>query len=76
MIREIIHREWKLKNDWDMVNIIHNHRLPFEGSLCNSMVGEAAAANDPVAIRILKEAGTILAVQTDCLIRAKIRKNI
>jgi N-acetylglucosamine kinase-like BadF-type ATPase len=70
MIREIIHREWKLKNDWDMVNIIHKSPAPFrKAASVTPMVGEAAAANDPVAIRILKEAGTILAVQTDCLIR-------
>lgn len=74
LIHELVRREWKLEHDWDMVNIVHRSVAPFRTvASVTPLVGEAARAGDPVALKILREAGLIMAVQTDCLIR---RQNI
>ncbi len=69
-IHSLIQREWKLEKDWDMVKIIHGSVAPFRvvASLTH-LVGEAAWAGDQVALQILSEAGLMMAMQTDCLIR-------
>jgi N-acetylglucosamine kinase-like BadF-type ATPase len=70
MMHELIRREWKLEKDWDMVNIVHRSVAPFRTvASVTPIVGEAARAGDAVALKILREAGQIMAVQADCLIR-------
>ena len=67
----LIREEWHLKADWDMVEIVHRRStapLRTVGSL-TPMVGRAAAMGDKVALGILREAGHLMAVQTDTLIR-------
>lgn len=72
MIHELIQREWKLERNWDMVNIIHRSVAPFRKvASVTPLVGEAARAGDSVALKILHEAGRIMAVQTDCLIHRR-----
>ena len=74
LIHDLIRREWKLEKDWEMVRIIHGSVAPFRlAASLTSLVGEAARADDPVALNILRKAGLLMAVQTDCLIR---RQNI
>ena len=66
MIRE----EWKLEKDWDMVDILHcSSAAPLRkvGSL-TPIVGRAAAKGDKVALSILREAGRLMAAQTEALI--------
>lgn len=66
MIRE----EWKLEKDWDMVDILHHSSaapLRKVGSL-TPIVGMAAAKGDLVALSILREAGRLMAAQTEALI--------
>lgn len=70
MIHELIRREWKLEKDFDMVHIIHRSMAPFRMvASVTPLVGEAAYAGDPVALQILRKAGLMMAIQTDCLIR-------
>lgn len=70
IIHDLVWRDWKLENDWDMVNIIHRSVAPFrQVASVAPLVGEAADAGDAVALQILREAGLIMAVQADCLIR-------
>ena len=68
-ILPIIRREWRLKEDWDMVRIVYRSPSPFRllGSLTRA-VAEAARENDAVAMGILREAGRLMAVQTICLL--------
>jgi N-acetylglucosamine kinase-like BadF-type ATPase len=74
LMHELIREEWKLERDWDMVNIIHRSVAPFRKvASITPLVGRAADAGDKVALEILHEAGMMMAVQTDCLIR---RQNI
>ena len=70
LLYDLIKREWKFEKDFDMVNIIHRNVAPMRkvGSI-TPLVGEAANKGDSVALRILREAGEIMAVQADCLIR-------
>jgi len=70
VIRELIQRKWKLEKYFDMVNIIHRSVAPFRiVASVTPLVGEAAYAGDLVALQILRKAGLMMAVQTDCLIR-------
>jgi N-acetylglucosamine kinase-like BadF-type ATPase len=70
VIHELIRREWKLEKDFDMVHIIHRSMAPFRMvASVTPLVGEAAYAGDPVALQILRKAGLMMALQTDCLIR-------
>lgn len=70
LIYDLIRQEWKLEKDFDMVHIIHRNVAPMRkvGSI-TPLVGKAANAGDAVALRIIREAGEIMAIQTDCLIR-------
>mgnify|MGYP002409547080 CR=1 FL=1 len=70
LIHELIRREWELVKDNDMVRIIHRNVAPFrKAASVAPLVGEAAKAGDELALKILRKAGLIMAVQTDCLIR-------
>ena len=68
-ILDIIRRDWRLKADWDMVELVYRSPAPFRmlASLTRA-VGEAAREGDAVALRILEEAGECLAAQVKCLI--------
>ncbi len=66
----IIREAWKLKNDWQMVEIVHRSPAPFrQVASVTKLVGQAAAQGDAVALGILREAGHLMAVQTESLIR-------
>ncbi len=70
LLYDIIKREWKFEKDFDMVHIIHRNVAPMRKvASVTPFVREAANAGDVVALRILREAGEIMAIQTDCLIR-------
>lgn len=70
MLLPIIREEWKLKNDWQMVEIVHKSPAPFrQVASVTPLVGRAAAQGDAVALNILREAGHLMAVQTESLIR-------
>ena len=68
-ILRLIRRDWKLKEDWDMVELVYRSPYPFRllGSLTR-IVEEAAWGEDKVARGIIAEAGRILSVQTICLL--------
>ena len=70
LLLPIIREAWHLKNDWQMVEIVHRSPAPLRqvGSV-TPLVGQAAAQGDAVALRILREAGHLMAVQTETLIR-------
>ena len=69
-ILNLIRREWQLKHDWEMVSLVYQSPSPFRkvASLTRA-VGEAAVLGDKVARAILTEAGKLLAVQAECLVR-------
>ena len=68
LMLDLIRRDWRLSDDWDMVEMVYQSPAPFRkvASLTH-IVGEAANKGDPVAINILTEAGRLLAVQVECL---------
>ncbi len=70
LLHKMILEEWKIERDWEMVNIVHGSPAPFRKvASLTRVVGRAAEAGDKVALDILNEAGRLLAVQTDSLIR-------
>ena len=70
LLLSILREAWHLKNDWQMVEIVHRSPAPLRqvGSV-TPLVGQAAARGDKVALDILREAGHLMAVQTETLIR-------
>ncbi|MBO4886061.1 MAG: hypothetical protein J5602_12185 [Clostridia bacterium] len=77
LLLPIIREAWKLKNDWQMVEIVHHSPAPFrQVASVTPLVGRAAAQGDRVALNILREAGHLMAVQTESLIRrAELRED-
>jgi N-acetylglucosamine kinase-like BadF-type ATPase len=64
MLHDLIRRDWKLREDWDMVNQVHREAAPFRKvASLTRQVEEAAAAGDAVALRIVRQAGEFMAVQ-------------
>jgi N-acetylglucosamine kinase-like BadF-type ATPase len=64
LIHDLIRRDWKLAQDWDMVNQVYREPSPFRKvASLTRQVEEAAAAGDAVALRIVREAGELMAVQ-------------
>jgi N-acetylglucosamine kinase-like BadF-type ATPase len=63
-IHDLIQRDWKLKEDWDMVPIVYGEPAPFRKvASLTRQVEEAAAAGDAAALRIVREAGELMAIQ-------------
>ena len=70
LLLPILREAWHLKNDWQMVEIVHHSPAPFrQVASVTPLVGQAAAQGDPVALNILRQAGHLMAVQTETLIR-------
>ena len=70
LLLPILREAWQLKNDWQMVEIVHHSPAPFrQVASATPLVGRAAARGDAVALGILREAGRLMAVQTETLIR-------
>jgi len=69
VIMDLIRRDWQLKHDRSMCDIVYRSHAPFRklGSL-TKIVGEAARMEDKVAQGILCEAGRLMAAQTVCLV--------
>jgi N-acetylglucosamine kinase-like BadF-type ATPase len=64
LILDLIRRDWKLREDWDMVPMVYGEPAPFRKvASLTRQVEEAAAMGDAVALRILREAGEIMALQ-------------
>lgn len=64
LMYDLIKRDWKLEQDWDMVNMVYREPAPFRKvASLTRQVEEAAAAGDAVALRIVREAGEFLALQ-------------
>ena len=67
---DLIMKEWNLEKPWDMVGAVHHAPAPFRKvASLTRVVGKAVEMGDAVAIRILKEAAHLLAVQTDSLFK-------
>jgi N-acetylglucosamine kinase-like BadF-type ATPase len=70
LILELIRQDWKLENDWDMVEIVYRSPAPFrQVASLTPIVGKAAHMGDKVALSIVREAGELMAEQTLCLFR-------
>ena len=70
LLLPIIREAWRLKNDWQMVEIVHHSPAPFrQVASVTPLVGQAAARGDKIALDILREAGHLMAVQTESLFR-------
>ncbi len=70
LLLPIIRQAWALKNDWQMVRMVHQSPAPFrQVASVTPLVGQAAARGDRVCLNILREAGHLMAVQTESLIR-------
>jgi N-acetylglucosamine kinase-like BadF-type ATPase len=64
LIHDLIRRDWKLEQDWDMVPLVYQAAAPFRKvASLTRQVEEAAAAGDAVALRIVREAGELMARQ-------------
>jgi N-acetylglucosamine kinase-like BadF-type ATPase len=64
LIHDLIRRDWKLNEDWDMVTQVYREPSPFRKvASLTRQVEEAARAGDAVALRIVREAGEFMAVQ-------------
>lgn len=74
LMESIVMKELNLTKHWDLVDIVHRSVAPFRkvGSF-SRIVELAAKEDDRVALEIIKEAGRIMAVQADCLIK---RENV
>ena len=69
LMLDLIRRDWRLKDDWDMVEMVYQSPSPFRKvASLTRLVAEAADAGDAAARRILAEAGQSIAVQIQCLI--------
>jgi N-acetylglucosamine kinase-like BadF-type ATPase len=63
-IHQLIMRDWKLERDWDMVPAVYGESAPFRKvASLTRQVEEAAALGDAVALRIVGEAGELMAIQ-------------
>ncbi len=70
ILLDLIRRDWKLKHDFEMVNVVHRSSAPFrQMASLTRLVAEAANRGDAVALGILREAGELMAAQTLCLLR-------
>lgn len=70
LLMDLIRRDWKLKHDFEMVNVVHRSSAPFrQMASLTRLVAEAANLGDAVALGILQEAGELMATQTLCLFR-------
>jgi len=70
VIIHLIRRDWGLEHDWDMVDIVYRSPAPFRKlASLTGIVAEAADTGDKVARDILIEAGHLMAVQAECLIK-------
>ncbi len=70
LLLDLIRREWKLQQDYEMVEVVHRSSAPFRQiASLTRLVGEAANLGDTVALGILQEAGELLATQTLCLLQ-------
>ena len=70
LLLSLFREAWRLKNDWQMVELVHRSPAPFrQVASATPLVGQAAARGDAVALGILREAGHLMAVQTEVLIR-------
>jgi N-acetylglucosamine kinase-like BadF-type ATPase len=70
LLLDLIRRDWKLKHDFEMVNVVHRSSSPFrQMASLTWLVAEAANRGDAVALGILREAGELMATQTMCLFR-------
>jgi N-acetylglucosamine kinase-like BadF-type ATPase len=64
-IHDLIRRDWKLDKDWDMVPLVYQDPAPFRKvASLTRQVEEAAAAGDAAALRIVREAGELMAAQS------------
>jgi N-acetylglucosamine kinase-like BadF-type ATPase len=64
LIHDLVRRDWKLNEDWDMVTRVYRDPAPFRKvASLTRQVEEAAAAGDAVALRIVREAGELMALQ-------------
>jgi N-acetylglucosamine kinase-like BadF-type ATPase len=69
IIHDLIRRDWKLKEDWDMVPMVYDEPAPFRKvASLTRQVEEAAALGDAVALRIVREAGELMARQSLALL--------
>ena len=67
---DLIMKEWNLSKPWEMVHKVHGAPAPFrQVASLTRVVGKAVEMGDAVAIRVLKEAAHLLAVQTISLFR-------
>ncbi|NMA94958.1 MAG: hypothetical protein GX974_02850 [Clostridiales bacterium] len=74
LMYELIKRDWQIDRGYEMVKKVHESVAPFRKvASLTRIVGEAARAGDRVALSILREAGELMAIQTDCIIK---RENI
>ncbi|MDR0641667.1 MAG: hypothetical protein LBG07_04320 [Treponema sp.] len=65
LIHDLIRRDWKLNKDWDMVPMVYQEPAPFRKvASLTRQVEEAAAMGDAAALRIVKEAGELMALQS------------
>ncbi|MDR2618824.1 MAG: hypothetical protein LBC62_08145, partial [Treponema sp.] len=63
-IHDLIRRDWKLERDWDMVSLVYHEAAPFRKvASLTRQVEEAAAGGDAVALRIVGDAGELMAAQ-------------
>ncbi len=70
LLLDLIRRDWGLKHDFEMVNVVHRSSAPFrQMASLTRLVAEAANLGDVVALGILREAGELMAAQTLCLFR-------
>jgi N-acetylglucosamine kinase-like BadF-type ATPase len=70
LIYDLIRRDWGLKDDWDMVTIVHSQAAPLRKTASlTRQVEEAAKAGDKIALDIVKRAGGLMAAQALCLFR-------
>jgi N-acetylglucosamine kinase-like BadF-type ATPase len=69
LIHDLIRRDWKLNRDWDMVGLVYQEPAPFRKvASLTRQVEEAARRGDAVALRIVAEAGELMAAQALALL--------
>lgn len=66
----LIREAWSLPTDFSMVGTVHRSAAPFrQVASITPLVGRAAAEGDPFALRLVREAGEVMARQVFCLLR-------
>ncbi|MGI6172365.1 MAG: N-acetylglucosamine kinase [Christensenellales bacterium] len=69
LLSDLIREEFGLKNDYDLVTVIHSDPAPFRKvASVTHLIGKAANMGDGFAKKILCDAGEVLARQAQCLI--------